>query len=263
MGHVAWILPGDTKLQTIPIHSKKDTLDMPKPEQNEHGEVAVVQDRYKRIFDLAVTGAAIVLLFPFWLMILMVISAAIWLEDRGPILYSQERPGLGGKIFRILKFRTKQFHAQTRMSPENVDLSTKTGVVLRRFHLDEIPQIINVLKGDMSLVGPRPEWIIRHRRICQDLPEFNQRLRVRPGIAGLAQIRGDYWLAPHKKLRYDNLYIKIFNPWIDMKLLFFSFWYVINREVYTKSARNRRGSSDVVEHPVTMSSVGVSSGGED
>lgn len=212
-------------------------LDMPSLNQDELSKIVVVQDRYKRVFDLAVTGAAIVLLFPLWLMVLMFISAAIWLEDRGPIFYSQERPGLGGKVFRILKFRTKQ--------PTNgeVHLSTRIGIVLRRFHLDEIPQIINVLKGDMSLVGPRPEWIIRHRIICRDLPEFNQRLRVRPGIAGLAQIRGDYWLHPRKKLKYDNLYIKISNPWIDTKLLLLAFWHVINREIHAKGRKHRAGSS--------------------
>ena len=216
---------------------------MAMPDHNELGEIAVVQDRYGRVFDLAVTGAAIVLLFPLWVMVLIVVSAAIWLEDRGPIFYSQERPGIGGRIFSIFKFRTGRFASGKTYS------STRVGAVLRRFHLDEIPQIVNVLKGDMSLVGPRPEWIIRHRLICLDMPEFNQRLRVRPGIAGLAQIRGDYWLPPRKKLKYDNLYIKISNPWIDTKLLLLSFWYVLNREIGA-GARKSHAESGRVKYSV-------------
>ena len=206
--------------------------------QRNSSESVVVKDGYKRTFDLVIISAAIVLLFPFWLILLIAIPAVIWLEDRGPILYVQTRAGLGGKCFRMFKFRTRQDvdYPVTSLSDEGPQ-STVVGSVLRKYHLDEIPQLVNVLRGDMSLVGPRPEWIVRHRHICRELPEFTQRLRVKPGIAGLAQVRGDYWLSPRKKLRYDNLYIRTLNPWMDVKLLFLSVCFVIKRELRTPFQR--------------------------
>ena len=193
-------------------------------------ETTIVRDGYKRVFDLMVIGVAVVLLFPFWLLLLIVIPTAIWLEDRGPILFSQERAGLGEKNFRIFKFRTRWAVDTLAESMEEEPPSTRVGAVLRKFHLDEIPQLVNIVMGDMSLVGPRPEWIIRHQYICRRMPEFKQRLRVKPGIAGLAQVRGSYWLSPRKKLTYDNLYIKTLNPWMDIKLLCLAVWIVLRQE---------------------------------
>ena len=211
------------------------------PGRSDSGEAAVVQDEYKRAFDLVIIGIVVVLLFPFWLILLTAIPIAIWLEDRGPIFYTQERPGRGRKSFRILKFRTREdIGSRAESTPEEEPPSTVVGNVLRRFHLDEIPQLVNIVMGDMSLVGPRPEWIVRHRKICRELPAFDQRLRVKPGIAGLAQVRGDYWLHPYKKLKYDNLYIKTLNPWTDVKLLCLAVWTVMNRELRFKVRKPRQ-----------------------
>ena len=175
--------------------------------------------RYKRAFDLAVIGAAGVLLLPFWATLLLVIPLAIWLEDRGPVFFVQTRAGLMGRTFSILKFRTlRPLGGHDPVAPGDNRL-TRVGALLRKFYLDELPQIVNVLNGDMSLVGPRPEWWPRHLETCQHMPEFARRLRVRPGIAGLAQIRGTYWSSAKEKLRYDNLYIDTFNAWLDVKLL--------------------------------------------
>lgn len=182
--------------------------------------MAVPGAGYKTLFDVCVIGVAGLLLLPFWLLALALIPVAIWLEDRGPVFYLQERLGLNGRVFRIIKFRT--------MKPDAVDSHlatpgdarlTRVGRVLRKLHLDEIPQVANVLRGDMSLVGPRAETAARHRAIEEQLPTFGERLRVKPGIAGIAQVHGHYHSSPREKLEYDNLYIASLGPWLDFKLL--------------------------------------------
>ena len=175
--------------------------------------------RYKRVLDLAIIGVAFVVLLPLWVLLLLIIPLAIWLEDRGQIFYVQSRAGLHGRRFSILKFRTLQPDSgNSLVAPQDTRL-TVVGTWLRRLYLDELPQVVNVVAGDMSLVGPRPEWWDRHLEICRQLPAFHLRLRVPPGIAGLAQIRGTYWSSAKEKLRYDNLYIDTFGPWLDVKLL--------------------------------------------
>ena len=189
-----------------------------------------VRDGYKRAFDLCVVGIAGVLLAPLWLLLAVVIPLAIWLEDRGPVFYLQQRVGLAGQSFNMIKFRSmapcREGDESLKMSPERL---TKVGKLLRLLHLDELPQIVNVLRGDMSLVGPRAEWLPRYALIRAELPEFEQRLRVKPGIAGLAQARGNYWSSPREKLRYDNLYIESLSPWLDLKLIFLCIKVAIGR----------------------------------
>lgn len=175
--------------------------------------------RYKRPFDLLVICLAALLLFPLWTALLLLIPLAIWLEDRGPVFFVQERAGLHGGRFSILKYRTMRQGAGNHLATPKDSRLTVVGMLLRKFYLDELPQIVNVVSGDMSLVGPRPEWWPRHLEICQEMPGFRHRLRVRPGIAGLAQVRGNYWSSAKEKLRYDNLYIETFGPWLDLKLL--------------------------------------------
>ena len=202
----------------------------------------VVQDGYKRVFDLVVISVAGVLLFPVWVILWIVIPVAIWLEDRGPVFYVQDRPGRGGKIFRMFKFRTMKIHPDVKGNlQESLKSLTRVGSVLRVFHLDEIPQLINIVRGEMSLVGPRPEWIIRHRRFCRELPEFEQRLKVKPGIAGLAQVYGNYWSSPREKLRYDNLYIKTLSPLVDIKVLFLAIWIVLKRVIVSRGVIHSSG----------------------
>lgn len=185
---------------------------------------------YKYAFDLAVMAVVAIVLLPFWLTALVVIPIAIWLDDRGPVFFSQDRVGLHGQIFRMVKFRTMKVDAgPEELARTNDRRLTRVGALLRKFHLDEVPQVVNVLRGEMSLVGPRAESLTRHVAIIKKLPKFNQRLRVKPGIAGLAQIRGNYWMSSIDKLRYDNLYIRHAGPLQDLKLLFSAVYTVLRR----------------------------------
>ena len=180
------------------------------------------RERYKRPFDLALVSLALVLAGPLWLALGVAIALAIRIEDGGPVLYRQPRLGGDGRLFRMLKFRTMVEDAEERTGPTwaawRDARSTAIGRVLRRYHLDELPQLVNVLRGEMSLVGPRPERPALAARIGRTVPGFESRLRVRPGIAGLAQWRGGYPLHARHKLRYDSLYIARMSPWLDLRL---------------------------------------------
>lgn len=186
------------------------------------------KDGYKRPLDLSILLISFVCGLPLWLLLWTLIPLAIWLADRGPVFYTQERMGKGGLTFRMIKFRTMIVDAENATGPVWASTAdsrvTRVGRVLRRTHLDELPQLINVLRGEMSLVGPRPERPELAERFCEEIPGFRQRLRVMPGIAGLAQVRGRYATCPRNKLRYDNLYIANLCPWMDIKLLVQSLW---------------------------------------
>ena len=183
---------------------------------------APARDGWKRPFDLALLGLAALALAPLWLALWAGIALAVRLEDRGPALHRQERLGKGGTVFRMLKFRTMAVDAEARTGPVWTEPGdpriTRVGRVLRRFHLDELPQAVNVLRGEMSLVGPRPERPELAARVEREVPGFSARLRVRPGIAGLAQAEGAGWRDPALKLRHDLRYIDAMGPWLDLRL---------------------------------------------
>ena len=193
----------------------------------------VIRDGYKRPFDLTIIILAHLLLFPLFLILWVGVPLAIWLGDRGPVFYLQERVGQSGRRFDVIKFRTMILDAESQTGPiwaaERDSRTTRVGGILRILHLDELPQVINILKGEMSLVGPRPERPELAERISRDVPGFSERIRVRPGVAGLAQVRGTAQTRPRDKLRYDNLYIETLSPWMDVKLLFLSVLVVLRR----------------------------------
>ncbi len=195
-------------------------------QQKKITDTPVIHDGYKRTFDLTLVFLFYFLLFPLWAALWIVLSLAIWLEDRGPVFYIQERLGQNGKRYKIIKLRTMIKDAEALTGPvwasERDVRVTKIGKLLRRFHLDEIPQVINIVRGEMSLVGPRPERPVLTEQFCDRIPGFSRRLLVKPGIAGLAQLRGNYSMSPGDKLRYDNLYISRMSPWLDFKLLVLS-----------------------------------------
>lgn len=200
----------------------------------------VIRDGYKRAFDLTLIFLAHILLFPVWVFLWMAIPLAIWLGDRGPIFYTQERVGRLGKRFKVVKFRTMIQNAEAHTGPiwasNDDERVTRVGGLLRKLRLDEMPQVINILRGEMSLVGPRPERPLLVEQFSREVPGFSQRLRVKPGVAGLAQVRGHYSTSPRYKLKYDKLYIETLSPWMDIKLLFLSVWVVLRRIVNRSSS---------------------------
>ena len=165
------------------------------------------QSMMKRALDLVVGTVLVVVTLPLWL----VAMAAIWIEDRSPVFIRQLRVGLGGIPFAMWKLRSMRDGRVTRV-----------GSLLRRYHIDELAQLINVLSGDMSLVGPRPERPDIADDILRDLPDFDLRCLVRPGIAGLAQVSAEYDSDPGVKLRYDLMYMCDWSLMLDLRLLLHS-----------------------------------------
>jgi exopolysaccharide biosynthesis polyprenyl glycosylphosphotransferase len=172
----------------------------------------------KRTFDLFFGFIASLLLIPFSLIIALVIKL-----DGGPVFYFQERLTKGGKKFNILKFRTMIPDAEKFSGPilaeEKDPRITKVGHFLRAVRLDEIPQFYNILKGDMSIVGPRPERPFFTEQFEKELPEYHYRLRVKAGLTGLAQVEGKYNTTMEDKLRYDLIYIHTYSILKDLLIM--------------------------------------------
>jgi lipopolysaccharide/colanic/teichoic acid biosynthesis glycosyltransferase len=146
--------------------------------------------------------------------VLILIGLLIWIESRGSVLYSQERVGLKGRVFRMYKFRSMVMDAERESGPvwatDRDPRVTRVGAILRQTHLDELPQLINVLRGEMSVVGPRPERPAMVERLSALVPNYHERWAVLPGITGLAQVRHGYDQSTKtvkQKLRYDRCYI--------------------------------------------------------
>ncbi|QIK56980.1 sugar transferase [Erysipelothrix sp. HDW6A] len=169
----------------------------------------------KRAIDLLGAIVGVILSSPIWI----VSAIAIKLGDGGSILFTQDRYTINGKIFKVYKFRTMKENVENYSSTEDDDRITKVGKVLRKIRMDELPQLLNILKGDMSLVGPRPEMLSNVELYEQELPEFRYRLRVKAGLTGIAQIEGKYNTSPYDKLLMDLLYIENYSIWSDIKLI--------------------------------------------
>lgn len=174
----------------------------------------------KRAMDMAMAAAALSVLLPF----LPLVALAIWLEDRGPIFYRQERMGLDGKAFMILKLRSMRVDAEASSGPvwaiRNDPRRTRVGGILRHWSLDELPQLWNVLTGDMSIVGPRPERPSFVHEFKHKIPQYMLRHRVKSGITGWAQVHG--WrgnTSIKKRIQYDLYYIENWSLGLDLKIL--------------------------------------------
>jgi exopolysaccharide biosynthesis polyprenyl glycosylphosphotransferase len=170
----------------------------------------------KRLSDIIISVLALVITCP----IVLIAAIAIKLEDGGTVFFKQNRATRGGKIFSVYKLRTMKENVENYLSVVDDDRITPVGRFLRRFRIDEIPQFVNVLKGEMSVVGPRPEMLANMFNYTNDLPEFEYRLRVKAGITGYAQIAGKYNTSPKDKLVLDLMYIEEYSLWLDFKLIF-------------------------------------------
>ena len=168
---------------------------------------------WKRAFDVAASAGALVLLSP----VMTVVALLVQTKLGRPVLFTQERPGLGGEPFRMMKFRTMldAYDAQGEPLPDD-DRITPFGALLRKTSLDELPELVNVLKGDMSIVGPRP-------LLMQYLPLYNElqfrRHEVRPGVTGLAQVSGRNDVTWDEKFAFDIEYVESCSPLVDLRIL--------------------------------------------
>ena len=186
--------------------------------------------KLKRFIESIVASAAVVFCLPFW----VVVAALIKIDSRGPIFYKQSRSGQNGKLFEIIKFRSMVFNAESETGPiwaEKEDSRvTRIGKLLRRLHVDETPQLINILKGDMSIVGPRPERPFFVEKLKKTYPFYNRRLKIRPGVTGWAQINQPFDTNVkdvHQKLKYDFYYIENLSFKLDLHIVFRTFWVVL------------------------------------
>lgn len=174
----------------------------------------------KRALDIVVSLLAIIITSP----IMLVTAIGIKLYDRGPVLFKQKRCTIGGKVFEICKFRSMIVDAEKNgeviPAIDNDPRITPIGRIIRKTRLDELPQMFNILWGDMSLVGPRPERIEHVEKYTQEIPEFKFRLKVKGGLTGYAQVAGRYNTTAYDKLKLDLMYIENYSFLLDLKLIF-------------------------------------------
>ncbi len=181
----------------------------------------------KEIFDKVVAFIALIILLPLFL----IVAVLIKIDSKGPVFFMQERVGKNGKIFKTFKFRTMVDGADKKTKGIYIDKSnpyvTRVGKILRRTGIDELPQLINVLKGDMSLVGPRPtlEYQVKKYNDFQ-----KKRLLMKPGITGWALVNGRNKLTWNERIKLDVWYVEHWNFWLDLKILFKTVWVVAKGE---------------------------------
>jgi len=208
-------------------------------------ELTPEQRLIKRITDIVISSLGIVILGP----LMLLIALAIKLHDGGPVFYRQARLTLGGRTFSIIKFRSMRVDADKGLAKDelravsNDPRVTRIGALLRPYRLDEIPQLFNVLTGEMSIVGPRPERVEHYTLYTQELPEFALRLRVKAGLTGYAQIYGRYNTTPRDKLNMDLFYTEDFSILQDIRLLFMTLKILFVRE----SAEGFGGETEQVD----------------
>lgn len=188
----------------------------------------------KRVMDIVLSAIALLLLSPLFAVIAILIK---WTSP-GPVFYSQERCGLNGQTFKMLKFRSMRVDAEKSTGAvwavKDDPRKTKLGAFLRKTSLDELPQLINVLLGDMSLVGPRPERPVFISKFVKTIPNYHARHAVKAGITGWAQVNG--WrgnTSLRKRIQYDLYYIIHWTPWLDLRILWLTVWHgFVNRNAY-------------------------------
>lgn len=191
--------------------------------------LSINQRIVKRICDVLLSLLGIILASPFMLLI----ALAVKLYDRGPVLYKQERLTRDGRPFLIYKFRSMEMDSEkngARLAAKGDKRVTPVGRVIRNIHFDELPQLFNILKGDMSMVGPRPERQEISDKYEETIPEFVLRTKVKAGLTGYAQVYGKYNTTPYDKLKLDLTYIENYSLWLDIKILLLTFKILFQKE---------------------------------
>jgi exopolysaccharide biosynthesis polyprenyl glycosylphosphotransferase len=172
----------------------------------------------KRLLDILLSLLALPIAIP----IILIFAVIIKLETPGPAFFLQERVGLHGKYFKVIKLRSMGVNAEkngAQWATKNDPRVTRVGAFIRKTRIDELPQLFNVLKGDMSLIGPRPERPMFTAQFNEEIPGFIDRLQVKPGITGWAQVNGGYDITPREKLELDRYYIDNMSFWLDLKII--------------------------------------------
>lgn len=184
-----------------------------------NGKMPIEQAFFKRGMDLILAGVGLIAALPF----MAVTAIAVKLQDGGPIIYKQKRLTMDGKEFFVYKFRSMRVDAEkdgvARLASDGDHRITPVGNFIRKVRLDELPQLFNILKGDMSIVGPRPERPEIAKQYEAEMPEFQYRLRVKAGLTGYGQIFGKYNTTPYDKLKLDLYYIQNYSLMLDVKLM--------------------------------------------
>lgn len=200
------------------------------------------QEVTKRIEDLVLSSIALIVMSPF----MLITAIAIKLEDGGPVFYKQERCTIGNKRFWILKFRSMCVDAEKDGKPhpagENDDRITKVGRIIRPIRFDELPQLINIFRGEMSIVGPRPERVEHVLKYTDDIPEFELRSKVKGGLTGYAQVYGKYNTSALDKLKMDLMYITNYSIVLDIQIVFETIKILVQKEStegFSEEARER------------------------
>ncbi|WP_343248563.1 exopolysaccharide biosynthesis polyprenyl glycosylphosphotransferase [Diplocloster hominis] len=191
--------------------------------------LSIEQKILKRIFDIILSIIMLIITMP----VMLIISVAIKCYDGGPVFYRQKRYTIDKKVFSIYKFRSMTVDSErdgARLARKNDDRITPIGKILRNIHFDELPQLINVLLGEMSMVGPRPERPEINALYENSMPEFNMRLKVKAGLTGYAQVYGKYNTVPYDKLKLDLFYIENYSFWLDLKLILMTFKILFQKE---------------------------------
>ncbi len=204
----------------------------------------------KRAMDIVLCAIAMIAAAP----VMAVVAIAIKLEDGGPVFFKQKRMTRHGREFEILKFRSMivdaEKYAGAVLATQNDPRITRVGRFIRATRLDEIPQILNILKGDMSIVGPRPERKVLADEICKEVPEFAYRLKVRGGLTGYAQIYGKYNTSSYDKLRLDLMYIENYSLLLDIKLIILTLRIIFSKdstEGIDKAAENQKKAEALLQ----------------
>lgn len=190
----------------------------------------------KRILDLTLAIVLGIITMPIWLVTAIVIKA----NDGGSILFKQKRATINGNIFEVYKFRTMKENVENKSVTEGDSRITRPGNFLRRTRIDELPQLYNILKGDMTFVGPRPEMLENVSAYTKKIPEFRYRMRVKAGLTGYAQIFGKYNTTPKEKLIMDMMYIEQFSIWKDIQLIFQTFNVFLKKDSTEAFAKDQK-----------------------
>lgn len=182
--------------------------------------LTIEQMAIKRLMDIVISLAALIILFP----VMIITACFIRQYDRGPVIFCQKRCTKNQRVFEIYKFRSMVVDAETKGSvipaTEDDPRITPVGKIIRKLRIDELPQLVNILKGDMSLVGPRPERVEHVQEYCKEIPEFIYRMKVKGGLTGYAQVYGKYNTTAYDKLKLDLMYIEDYSVLLDIEILF-------------------------------------------